>query len=247
MGSKLEAFSASEKNPFKPLKDLAKAQPSTAGATSSGSGGGSTSGTSGGGTGSTTGGSGSTGSTGSGGGSTSPGSNGGSPSSSSPTVKWFHYTADFSFGESGKKPKTHKNVAGFTLLPDEANPAVVFMGVGADHKSALFFVSDPGFEAQGEGECNSKNACQFVILNLSDTGDEETFSALDGSVSYDLKLLDIKREELGTGTAPATPPTPKNGKALTATGEGLAAATVTTQSLLPAAFAGGPGVAVEKK
>jgi hypothetical protein len=251
MGSRLEAFSASEKNPFKPLKDLAKVTGSDASGAGAGSGsGGAGSGGSGSGSGALGGGSGS--GSGSAPGGSTPGSGstpGGSTpgSGSGPSIKWFHYTADFSFGETGNKAKTHKNVAGFTLLPDESKPAVVFMGVGADHKSALFFVSDPGFDAQGEGECNSDQACQFVILKLSDTGDEETFSAIDGSVSYDLKLLDIQREELGTGTDPATPPAPKNGKAASATGQGVATATAATQALLPAAFLGGPGVAAETK
>ena len=63
---------------------------------------------------------------------------------------------------------------------------------------------------------------------VSDTGDEETFSRVDGSISYDLKLLGIKREALGTGTSPATPATPpKSGKALAATGAGVVATTAT--------------------
>ena len=250
MGSRLQAFSASEKNPFKPLKDLAKATDSGAGGSGSGTGG-SGSGSGGSGSGSFGGGAGSNG-TGSGGGSPSGSTPGGStPGGSTPggttkTTRWFHWTADFSFGETGAKAKTHKGISSFTLLPDEQTPVVVFMGVGADHKSALFFVSDPGFDAQGEGECNTDTACQFVILNLSDTGDEETFSALDGSVSYDVKLLAIHREELGTGTNPPAPPAPKNGKAAAATGDGVATATEATQAVLPAAFAGGPGVAREQ-
>jgi hypothetical protein len=166
-----------------------------------------------------------------------------------PSVKWFHYTADFSFGKAGKKPKTHKSVGNFTLLPDETTPAVVFLGIDGDHKSAMFFISDPGFTAQGEGKCNAKGAaCRFVTLKLADTSDEETFSSVDGSVSYDLKLLGIKREELGTGTAPApstTPPT--SGKALAATGSGVATTTQATQSVFPAMFAAGPVVALEQK
>jgi hypothetical protein len=253
MGSRLEAFSASEKNPFKPMKDLAKTTGSGSSAAGSGSSSGGSSSSSGTGTAgktSSTGGT-SPGTSGStpGGSPTTPGSGtgGSSPSTSTPTVKWFHYTADFTFGQVGKKPKTHKSVAGFTLLPDETKPAVVFMGIGADNKSALFFVSDPGFSAQGEGTCNAKDSCQFVTLKLQQNADEETFSAADGSISYDLKLLGIKREELGTGSQPAAPKTPKSGKALVATGEGVAAATATTQSMLPAAFAGGPGVAREQK
>jgi hypothetical protein len=247
MGSHLEAFSASEKNPFKPMKDLAKTTTSSssgAATTPATSGGSSSSG------GTSTGAGTSSGSGSSSGGGSKPPSGGTTPSSGGTTTKttrWFHYTANFTFGETGKKAKTFKSIASYTLLPDEKTPVVVFLGISGDHKSALFFVDDPGFSAQGEGSCNAKDSCQFVTLSLSDTGDEENFSAVDGSVSYDLHLLDIKREELGTGSQPTTPATPKNGKALAATGAGVAAATDTAQSVVPAAFAGGPGVAVEQK
>src|SRR3954471_13740121 len=110
-GSKLESFKASEKNPFKPMKDLAAA-PGTNGtdgstgadATSSAGGSGGSGGSS-----SAAGGSGSSGggsvSGGSPGGSSTPSSSGGStPSgSSAPSTQWFRYAADFSFGKTGKK------------------------------------------------------------------------------------------------------------------------------------------------
>ena len=246
MGSHLEAFSASEKNPFKPMKDLAKTPATTATNTPQATPGGtpaanpkSTTGGGGGGAGTT---GGTTGGTSPGGGGTTGGG-----TTSSPTTRWFHYVADFSFGEPGKKAKTYKGRASYTLLPDEQKPAVVFLGLSADHKSALFFIDDPGYDAQGEGTCNTTTACQFVTLTLSDSGNEETFSAVDGSVSYDLKLLAIRHESLGAGSQPNTPATPKNGKALAATGAGVAAASDTAQNLVPAGFADGPGVALQTK
>jgi hypothetical protein len=245
MGSHLEAFSASEKNPFKPMKDLAKTSGSSAGAAPSspaggGASGGSTpSGASGGGPAGSAGGSGSAGSTGG-----TP-SSGGSTSAPTSTTKWFHYVADFSFGKSGEKAETFKAKAAYTLLPDEKTPVVVFLGLSADHKTALFFIDDPAFDAQGEGDCIGTKTCQFVTLSLSETGDEETFSSLDGSTSYDLKLLDIRRESLGTGTQPTTPTTSKkpNGKAAADAGAGVAAAANTTsEAALPAVFVDGAGV-----
>jgi hypothetical protein len=255
-GSKLEAFSSSEKNPFKPMKDLAAA-PGTSGATGSG--------------GSSTGGSGSSGGSGSAGGSGSgsvasgtAGGGGGAVSGGSPggtstpattphttrTIEWFRYAADFSFGRTGAKAKTFESVANFTLLPNETTPAVVFLGVDAANKTAMFYIADPGFTADGEGACNADGAdCRYVTLKPGESSDEETFSAVDGSVSYDLKLLKINRESLGSGDAPVAPAsdTPKNGKTLAATGAGVSAATQTTQDVLPAAFAAGPGVALEQK
>jgi hypothetical protein len=249
MGSHLEAFSASEKNPFKPMKDLAKSSGTgTSGATPStpaGSSGASTPGASSGGSG---------GSAGSGGGASNGATGGGTPSGGTPgsttTTEWFHYVADFSFGKTGEKATTFDGKAAYTLLPDEKTPVVVFLSLSDDHKTALFFVSDPSFDAQGEGKCIGTGSCQFVTLSLSDSGNEETFSSIDGSVSYDLKLLKIRRESLGNGSQPTTPskPSSKKGKAAEAAGAGVAAAADTASlAALPAVFVDGPGVAVEQK
>jgi hypothetical protein len=258
-GSKLEAFSASEKNPFKPMKDLATAPGANGGASGAGDSGspsggsGSGSASSSGSGGSASGGSGSTGGGSLSGGSPagSTGSPGGSThggGSTTPTTSWFRYAADFSFGKTGEKAKTFKSVANFTLLPNEATPAVVFLGAAADGKSAMFYVADPSFTADGEGDCNADGAdCRYVTLKVGDSSDEETFSAVDGSVSYDLKLLKIQRESLGSGSDPVAPAEPTKGKTLAATGAGVSAATATTQDVLPATFAAGPGVAVEEK
>src|SRR5256885_2947846 len=127
MGSHLEAFSASEKNPFKPMKDLAKTTTPAANSTATS-----------GGTPSSTSTSKTTGTSGGGGGtpaSTSPGSGGGTTpkggttSTATKTTKRLHYVADFSFGEAGQQPKHHKGVATYTLLPDETTPVVVFLGI----------------------------------------------------------------------------------------------------------------------
>ena len=97
---------------------------------------------------------------------------------STPNTTWFHYTADFSFGEPGKKAKTFKNVGSFTLLPNEETPAIVFVGIDGDHKSAMFFISDPAFEADGEGDCNAKGAeCRFVYRNRHDKVQVVAFAA----------------------------------------------------------------------
>src|SRR3954451_11022187 len=136
-GSKLESFRASEKNPFKPMKDPSGTPEAKPAAGATGSAATSRAGGSGG-SDSTAGSSGSSGggsvSGGSPGGSSTPSSSGGStPSgSSAPSTQWFRYAADFSFGKTGKKAEVFKSVANFTLLPNETTPAVVFLGAGAD-------------------------------------------------------------------------------------------------------------------
>jgi hypothetical protein len=253
VGSKLEAFN--QKNPFKPMKDLADANKasapkSPAGGTPPGGGGG------GGGTpptgapgvpGGAPGNSGTPG---------APGGSGGTPPGvdpNGPHVQWFRYAADFTFGEAGH-PKKFDGPESYTLLPDEKNPAIVFIGVSDDGKSAVFLISDPGFQAEGEGHCAPAGKdCQFVTLSLKESSNEETFTALDGSLSYDVKLKAIRREKLetdanGNPAAPASSKTDSSkGKVLGDTSTGVNAATEATQSVIPDIVVSGPGIAREQR
>jgi hypothetical protein len=220
-GSKLQTFD--ERNPFKPLKDLQddpasgpSAGGSSSGKSAPGSGGSTPSG----------GGSGAGGGSGSPAGGTpsgSPGGGGGDvPPVTSPTprpdgnggIRWFKFVADVDFGKSGADPKHMKNVNPLTLLPSENAPVVIFMGVTADAKGAKFFLVDPSFTADGEGDCNDAQNCQFITLQLDEGHNEETFTSRDGSVAYDLKLVKLRRQEVSAaaarGDAVDTPK--KNGK-----------------------------------
>jgi hypothetical protein len=201
-GSKLETFS--QRDPFKPLSDLKKADANGSTATAPGSGASDPTASAAGtpvSSGSGSGGSTSTDST-SPSSSPSPITTPGTPSSdtTSTPVKWFRYTADMSFGTPDDL-KTLKGVQDFTLLPDPKTAAVVFMGVSNDAKSAIFFIADPAFEASGEGTCNDKQDCRFVKLSLDDKKDQETFTSLDGSVVYKLKLLKLNREYISPDQA----------------------------------------------
>jgi len=195
-GSKLESFD--QRNPFRPLADLEEDE---TGSASSGGSGGSSSSSSGGATGSSAGSSAgsapSSGSTSSGGagGSTPPGID-----PNGPSVQWFRYTADIRFGTPGNTKKM-KDVQSLTLLPDEDNAAIVFMGVSDDAKSAIFFIADPAFTAEGEGECNSSTDCRFVKLGIGEGSNEHSFIAAEGGVQYDLKLVKLNRENISASDA----------------------------------------------
>lgn len=108
-------------------------------------------------------------------------------------MKWFRYTADISFGKADAE-KTMKGVKDLTMLPDQQTAAIVFMGVTSDAKGALFFIADPAFTPSGEGQCNDKQDCRFIKLTLDAKKNEETFTSLDGTTVYKLKLLKLNRE-----------------------------------------------------
>jgi hypothetical protein len=257
VGSKLEAFSA--KNPFKPMKDLAKASTTTGDGTAgspaedegdggsfNSAGGSDVGGDLAGGTG------GSGGSGGSDGSGSTPGGSGDGSTPSAPGIphtEWFRYAADFSFGPSGHTEK-FKGPQSFTPLPDSDHPSIVFLGVSDDGKHALFLIADPAFEAQGEGKCTPKGACQFVSLATGDSNDEETFTSIDGSVSYELKLDRIRREKLesdadGDPVVPA--PKAKAADASEAAGEGADEAGEASGAAVPEVFAAGPGFVRESR
>jgi hypothetical protein len=224
-GSTLDTFK--QKDPFQSMADLQSSSPQPGGSTkppssspgpSSGSG--KTSGSVAG-SGASGGGS-SKGSTGSSTkGSTGGGTTGGS-GSSTPTVQWFSYTADFSFGTPDHM-KTMKKVPTLTVLPDAKVAAIVFMGVSADGKHANFFIGDTNFQPQGEGKCNAKgSACRVVTLSLSDSHNEEAFVSKDGSAEYDVKLLAINRSSLSDAQGKSAGVSTK--KVGAETGAGVAAA-----------------------
>jgi hypothetical protein len=197
-GSKLETFS--QRNPFRPLSDLEEEE--TTGSASAGSGGSGSSkaSTAGASAGSTAGAGSSKGSSPS----TSSGSGGGSSDPaidpSGPSTQWFRYTADLKFGTPGSL-KTYKDVEALTLLPNDETPAIVFMGVSDDAKSAIFFIADPAFTATGEGECNDKKNCRFVQLGIADGKNEHSFVSEDGSEQFDVKLLGLNRENISSSEA----------------------------------------------
>jgi hypothetical protein len=180
-----------QKNPFAVLKDGDTSQGSGGGggATTSTAGGGSTSAASSSSTGT------GSGSAATGGGSSTSGSTptgpGGKPVQ--PGVHYFEYTADVRFGQRGHI-KDYKGVHNLDVLPSGDNPVVAFMGV-KNGKTAVFFIADPAFRADGEGKCQpSPDNCMFVYLTKDAGQDEETLSAQNGQVEYTLQLTGLHVE-----------------------------------------------------
>jgi hypothetical protein len=203
--SDLTAFKTSQRNPFKPLKDLPKVDKgasttvtrgkasSSASSSSSSSGSGSGSG-------------GSTGGTSAGG----SGSGGGAGSYVGPKTTYFTYRADISFGTPGKE-KTTKQLETFSLLGDEKNPAAMFMGISDDHKYAVFTVDTARYTSNGEHQCKpSEDRCELIYLKVDEDSNETTFTSLDGQTTYNLKILAIKRIVLDKAAVENVPTENKN-------------------------------------
>jgi hypothetical protein len=179
-GSSLSAFDVN--NPFAPpskvLKAAREATQADSGATDTGTGGGTTD------TGTGTGG-------GTGGG-TDNGTGGGGGGGGGTTTTEFTYVLDVTFWANGHK-RTVKGMEKLDILPSEANPLLIFMGVTDGAGNAVFLV-DSTLEMAGEGKCTpSKAECAFLYLGA---GSEQEFTNEDGD-SYRLRINEIRKVKVG--------------------------------------------------
>jgi hypothetical protein len=130
------------------------------------------------------------------------------------SVHFFTYTADLRFGKRGSE-KTYKSVKELDVLPDGTHPVISFYGVKSGN-TAVFFLPDPAFRADGEGDClPSPDNCRFLYLKKDDAHNEETLSAQNGTIEYTLKLtgLHVKSISQSEAVGKTTPDkgTPKSG------------------------------------
>jgi hypothetical protein len=147
-----------------------------------------------------------TGTGGTGGGSTgdtgSPGDTGDTGDTPAPPVDGgektttvsYTYVADVSFRANNRRRKI-KGMEKLDILPDRANPLLIFLGVTESAGNAVFLV-DSTLKAAGEGSCKpSKSECAFLYLG---PGSEHEFTNDEGD-SYTLRVDEIRRVKLDDG------------------------------------------------
>jgi hypothetical protein len=206
-GSTLGVFDAS--NPFKPPKRVLKKEEEDATATGGSStdtpatttGGTNTGGSSGGSD---------TGSGNTGTGNTGGGNTGGGTTEQPTTTVTYKYVVDLTF-KTGTRTRHIKGMEKLDMLPNQASPMLIFMGVTPSANDAVFLV-DSTLKAAGEGRCKpSKSDCAFVYLGA---GSEHLFTDPDGN-SYTLRIDEIRKVKVDASSAKAGK-TAKAGKAKTA-------------------------------
>ena len=151
------------------------------------------------------------GGSGSGPGEEKPGSGGGSPITpgapgpapvappSEGGRKSYTYVADIRFGRAGRE-RRHRGVTRLAILPSARNPMLVFMGVTADRKRAVFLLDSTSSQA-GEGSCKpSGSTCSFLYLSAADDRDQHFFTDSVGR-DYGIHLLRLRRQEVRSGKA----------------------------------------------
>jgi hypothetical protein len=195
-GSTLGVFDPS--NPFKPPAKVVKAGEQNAGTqsgpseqTASESGADSGGSAEGGGGGSS-----------SGGGSPTPPAGGSEPtppdSGGGTTTKVYKYVVDVTFTANGRTRKI-KGLEKLEMLPNEASPLLIAMGVTVDGGNAVFLV-DSTLKAAGEGKCKpSGKECAFAYIG---PGSEHVFTEEDGD-SYTVRVDEIRKVEVKPGAQTA--------------------------------------------
>ena len=120
-----------------------------------------------------------------GGGTTGGGDTGGGTTTTTTTYK---YVVDVTFSANGRTRRI-KGLEKLDMLPSQASPLLIFMGVTAEGGNAVFLV-DSTLKAAGEGRCKPSNAdCAFAYIGA---GSEHVFSEEDGD-SYTVRIDEIRR------------------------------------------------------
>jgi hypothetical protein len=107
------------------------------------------------------------------------------------TTVSYTYVADVTFRANNRRRKV-EGMQKLDILPDRANPLLIFLGVTENAGNAVFLV-DSTLKAAGEGSCKpSKSECAFLYLG---PGSEHEFTNDEGD-SYTLRVDEIRRVKL---------------------------------------------------
>jgi hypothetical protein len=126
------------------------------------------------------------------------------------TTVSYTYVADVTFRANNRRRKIEA-MQKLDILPDRANPLLIFLGVTENAGNAVFLV-DSTLKAAGEGTCKpSKSECAFLYLG---PGSEHEFTNDEGD-SYTLRVDEIRRVKLDDRKKKADASKKKDKKKLT--------------------------------
>ncbi len=106
----------------------------------------------------------------------------------------YTYVVDLDFGPPGRE-RARKGLARLEVLPNAEQPLLVFLGVSADSKQAVF-LADSTASQSGEGRCKpNADTCTFIHLSTAENRNEHSVTDSEGQ-EYLLRLNDIRRVEV---------------------------------------------------
>jgi hypothetical protein len=126
-------------------------------------------------------------------GNTGGGGDGGGGGGDEPTkTVEYTYVLDVTFVKNTRKRRI-RGLEKLEMLPNEASPLLIYMGVTANAGNAVFMV-DATLQTTGEGSCKpTGDDCAFLHLGA---GSEQMFTDEEGN-SYRLKVDQIRRVKVG--------------------------------------------------
>lgn len=134
-----------------------------------------------------------------GGDTTGGGQGDGDEAPSTPTTKRFTYVIDVTF-KDGERTRRIKGMQRLEMLPNEEAPLLLFLGVDAKAKNAVFLV-DSRVQVHGEGRCRpARDECSFLYLGR---GSEAVIDDPEAGKSYTLRIREIRRVEIKKKSARA--------------------------------------------
>ena len=112
------------------------------------------------------------------------------------------YSLIVRFGDSTADRLPKSNLKRLKAMPNADEPAVIYLGLMSDRKTAVFLV-DAGTRVQGDGKCQpSPSNCQTLHLKVGETA---FFDVEDGEGSvvrqYQLDLVKVARKSTTDATA----------------------------------------------
>jgi hypothetical protein len=127
----------------------------------------------------------------------------------------YTYVLDVTFTANGRTRRV-KGMERLGMLPNQANPLLIFLGVTPNAGNAVFLV-DSTLHAAGEGKCKpSGDDCAFLQIGA---GSIHEFTNDEGD-SYRLRIDEIRKVKVGDATASAAK---RRSRTAAAAGEGSAA------------------------
>lgn len=128
------------------------------------------------------------------------GGDGGGAGDEQPPEIYRYASIDVRFGRAGSPLREIRDVPRLTALPHASNPIVIFLGMRADHETAVFMLSTD-VNAQGDGRCTpSPRLCEAIELRQDDVAFLDV-RAQDGTVTqYELDLVAVEVHETTSKT-----------------------------------------------
>jgi len=105
------------------------------------------------------------------------------------------YSLRVRWGDSTESPLPKRNLKRLTALPDSTAPALIYLGLLDDKKTAVFLV-DATATVQGDGRCRpTPDNCQTLEMRVGDTAFVDVADDRANSKQYQIDLVKIRTKK----------------------------------------------------